>query len=242
MVSRKKLNDSTHFEVVYQSARRCCMCFCLDKDFTQKSGQVAHIDQDRTNNTVSNLAWLCLPHHNDYDSQTSQSRGYTEGELRKYRGLLHAEVQRWRDEQPHPDSDVVGHHRRQLLNENSAVLFFAAFAAREPLVRKRLLEEVVDLDIRAGLAEAWLFLDTREVPDRTDLSRMELMAQYIASTEEGKEDLNVLLGLAGEATWQMNEQQRNYALFALKSDTIRSALMLLNKIRLDRTTEKRSDV
>ena len=77
MTSRKSISEATHFEVVYRSARRCCMCFALAKDFGQKSGQIAHLNQDRTNDSPPNLAWLCLPHHDEYDSSTSQSKGYT---------------------------------------------------------------------------------------------------------------------------------------------------------------------
>jgi hypothetical protein len=46
------------------------------------------LDQDRGNNALENLAWLCLEHHDAYDSRTSQSKGMTEGELRRYRDEL----------------------------------------------------------------------------------------------------------------------------------------------------------
>lgn len=237
MTSRKKLRDSTHFEVVYLSARRCCMCFCLNHDFTQKPGQVAHIDQDRTNDAAANLAWLCLSHHDEYDSQMSQSKGYTAAELRRYRGLLHEEVERWRQAQPHQESPDRFRYKQQLLEQNTALFFFAAFAGRDPLARKRLLEEVTDPDFRSQLTEAWLFIDTYQEPDQPAPSRKELMARYICSTEEGKEDLQTLLALAGEAISKMDDRDRNYALFALHSDTIRSGLMLLHKIRLDRSSK-----
>ena len=63
------------------------------------------------------------------------------------------------------------------------------------------------------------------------------MAQYVGSTESGRKDLTVLLGLAAQAIYWMSEKDRNDALFALQSDTIRSGLMLLHKIRTDRTAE-----
>ena len=62
------------------------------------------------------------------------------------------------------------------------------------------------------------------------------MARYIGGTGEGRQDLRILLGLAGQAISWMNEKDRNDALFALHSDTIRSGLMLLHKIRVDKNS------
>lgn len=240
MPLRKKLTDSGHFEVVYLSARRCCMCFSLDRDFTQKAGQIAHLDQDGTNDSPANLAWLCLPHHDEYDGQTSQSKGYTEAEVKRYRDLLHAEIERWRQAQPHSESDDSFRFKQQLLERNTAVFFFAAYASRDRAARERLLSEVQDVDIRSQLTEAWMFLDSYAESEDAGLLRHDLMARYIGSTDEGKEDLTTLLGLAGEAISGMSERDRNYAIFALHSDTIRSGLMLLHKIRTDRSSGGKS--
>jgi hypothetical protein len=212
------------------------MCFALDKDFTQKAGQIAHLDQERTNDSTANLAWLCLLHHDEYDSRTSQSKGYTKTEVERYRDLLHGEVERWRQSLPHDESADLFRYKQQLLERNTGVFFFAAYASRDPVARKRLLEEVTDPDFKAQLIEAWNFLDTHEEPVEATPSRQELMARYIGSTDEGREDLTILLGLAGEAISKMSERDRNYALFELQSDTIRSGLMLLHKIRTDRSS------
>jgi len=53
-----------------------------------KQGQVAHIDQDSANNAYANLVFLCLPHHDQYDSTTSQSKNFSSGEVRKYQREL----------------------------------------------------------------------------------------------------------------------------------------------------------
>ena len=236
MPSRKKLTDSTHFEVVYRSARRCCMCFTLSNDFTQKPGQIAHIDQDRTNNSPTNLAWLCLPHHDEYDTRTSQSKGYSEPELRHYRELLHSAVESWRVSQPHSEPIDLFRYKQTLLEENTGVFFFAAFAGQTPETRKRLLAEVQDPDFRAQILEALQFLDDYALTQEVPLSREDQMARYIGGTGEGRQDLRILLGLAGQAISWMNEKDRNDALFALHSDTIRSGLMLLHKIRVDKNS------
>ena len=126
MATRKKLTDSAQFEVVYQSARRCCMCYALDADFTWKSGQIAHLDQDRSNDAIENLTWLCLPRHDAYDSTTSQSKGYSEAEVRRYRDKLYSEVARWRETQPHQKSDELFRFKQELIEKNVALFFFAA--------------------------------------------------------------------------------------------------------------------
>jgi hypothetical protein len=62
--------------------------FLNDRDQTVR-GQVAHLNRDRNDNSFENLAWLCLEHHDEYDSRTfSQSKGLTEGEIRHWRDEL----------------------------------------------------------------------------------------------------------------------------------------------------------
>src|SRR5207245_8498279 len=45
-----------------------------------------------TNNEQDNLAFLCLTHHDQYDSTTSQSKGLKETEVRHFRSELHARI------------------------------------------------------------------------------------------------------------------------------------------------------
>jgi hypothetical protein len=52
-------------------------------------GQLAHLDHDRSNKTLENAVFLCLDHHDQYDSSTSQSKGITADELRAYREQLY---------------------------------------------------------------------------------------------------------------------------------------------------------
>ena len=54
-----------------------------------KKGQVAHINQRRDDNRPENLVWLCLEHHDAFDSRTSQSKNYTQDEVRRHRDRLH---------------------------------------------------------------------------------------------------------------------------------------------------------
>jgi hypothetical protein len=63
--------------VLTNSRRGCAVCFHLDRDTRQKKGQIAHLDHRRANSVEDNLAWLCLDHHSEYDSVTSQHKNYT---------------------------------------------------------------------------------------------------------------------------------------------------------------------
>jgi hypothetical protein len=84
--------------VLAGSRRRC---FALRKDDAEKRGQIAHLDRDRSNNSPDNLAFFCLEHHDQYDARTSQSKGLTIEETRRYRAELLAFVA-----QRHPPGDA----------------------------------------------------------------------------------------------------------------------------------------
>src|SRR5574340_936935 len=75
-------------DVLTTSRRRCCLCFGLQHDSAQRKGQIAHLDHDRSNHAPDNLAFLCLEHHDQYDSRTSQSKNLTPEEVKRYRSEL----------------------------------------------------------------------------------------------------------------------------------------------------------
>ena len=81
-----------------RSARRCCLCLYLKRDFSEKEGQIAHLDHDKTNGSEENLAFLCLAHHSLYDSKTSQHKNYTFAETKAAREKLVQRVERFSDE------------------------------------------------------------------------------------------------------------------------------------------------
>ena len=94
MTSRKKIPQNTQDDIITLSGRKCCLCFGINSDFSPKKGQIAHLDQNPENNDIDNLAWLCLDHHDEYDSRTSQSKGLTIGEVKQYRTKLYEAVER----------------------------------------------------------------------------------------------------------------------------------------------------
>lgn len=101
---RQSVPRATAARVLTASRRRCCICFGLRQDDAEKKGQIAHLDGDPAKNTVENLAFLCLEHHDQYDSRTSQSKGLTTEEVRRYRTELLAHVARTR---PPSDQEIV---------------------------------------------------------------------------------------------------------------------------------------
>jgi hypothetical protein len=94
MTRRKKIPQNRQDEIITLSSRRCCLCFGINSDLSPKKGQIAHLDQNSENNDIDNLAWLCLDHHDEYDSRTSQSKGLTIGEVKQYRAKLYEAVER----------------------------------------------------------------------------------------------------------------------------------------------------
>src|SRR3972149_8928687 len=89
MSNRKKTPKTIEINVLLKSRRRCCTCFFLNGDNNPKKGQIAHLDGDSSNYKEENLAFLCLNHHDEYDSKTSQSNGITIEEIKHYRNHLY---------------------------------------------------------------------------------------------------------------------------------------------------------
>ena len=87
---RPKLPSQTETEVLIHSRRRCCLCFGLNFDTSYKRIQIAHLDGDRENNKIDNLAALCQHHHDEYDAVYKQTKGLTATEVKQYRQQLYS--------------------------------------------------------------------------------------------------------------------------------------------------------
>lgn len=87
--TRVPVSHAAATEVLIRSRRRCCLCYFWNKDLNQKDGQLAHVDRDHTHSEFDNLAYLCLDHHNEYDSKHLQSKNITPDELRFARTQLY---------------------------------------------------------------------------------------------------------------------------------------------------------
>lgn len=88
---RPAVPEAVQTYVLTRSRRRCCMCYYLHGDLSEKKqGQTARLDHDRENNNPDNLAWLCaVPHHDHYDGKTSQTKNYTMAEVKYHRRVLY---------------------------------------------------------------------------------------------------------------------------------------------------------
>ncbi len=92
--NRPKVPLNIETNILVKSGRRCALCFGLLGDSSIKLGQIAHVDKNPENNKENNLAFLCLVHHSQYDSKTSQSKGYTQSELKSYREKLYQAIEK----------------------------------------------------------------------------------------------------------------------------------------------------
>jgi len=90
MAKRKSISKPVETQILTLSRRRCAICFGLSRDLSNKQGQIAHIDHDPGNNVQGNLVFLCLDHHDQYDSTTRQSKGLTPAEVTHYRQELYS--------------------------------------------------------------------------------------------------------------------------------------------------------
>jgi hypothetical protein len=93
-MTQQRRNPATSVEtqVLTASQRKCCLCYYLAEVRTHRKGQIAHLNQDPSNSDFENLVWLCLEHHDEFDSQTSQSKGFTVQEVKTYRDRLYREL------------------------------------------------------------------------------------------------------------------------------------------------------
>jgi hypothetical protein len=72
-MTRKKVDKATEAMVLTASRRRCCLCVFIDKVEKAKRGQIAHLNRDAKDSKFENLVYLCLEHHDLYDSRTTAS-------------------------------------------------------------------------------------------------------------------------------------------------------------------------
>lgn len=131
-MARRPLPKSVETAVLVQSRRRCCICFGLDRDTRLKAGQIAHLDKDSSNHSEENLAFLCLVHHDEYDSATSQRKNFTIREIKEFRRELYSTINKAFTQRVHfgnitvpPADPYAGSYTRIDSGENSAEINLA---------------------------------------------------------------------------------------------------------------------
>jgi len=93
MNARTHIPTAIQHSVLDRSRRRCALCIHFDNDWAQKEGQIAHLDRNPSNFAEDNLAFLCLPHHDDYDTKRRQTKNLTIHEAKTGRDRLHAFIE-----------------------------------------------------------------------------------------------------------------------------------------------------
>ncbi len=91
MAPRRRPNRLIEKDVMIASRRRCCLCVFLNNRNEVRKGQIAHLNRDSGDSRFENLVYLCLEHHDEYDSRPSQSKALLFEEVRDYRDRLYAE-------------------------------------------------------------------------------------------------------------------------------------------------------
>ncbi len=119
-MARRRIPAEVEEKVLVLCRRRCCVCYGLNRGIGIKKGQIAHLDRDPGNSNPDNLAFLCMDHHDEYDARTSQSKGLTPRELRRFRKELHEVIDRaWKESvvvgttQVRAPGDISGHYIRE---------------------------------------------------------------------------------------------------------------------------------
>lgn len=91
-MSRKEIPEKVQRAVLIKSRRRCAFCFFFENDKKRVDGQIAHIDRDKSNHAESNLVFLCLLHHNEYDTRPSQTKRYQPEEAKSAKASLESYI------------------------------------------------------------------------------------------------------------------------------------------------------
>ena len=94
---RRSIPPDLAADVLYRSRHTCCICRQAGKDV-----QIHHIDGDRDNNVLENLAVLSLDCHSLVTGPRGLGRAYSPKEVRKHRDSWEQKVAAWR-EQTGPD-------------------------------------------------------------------------------------------------------------------------------------------
>jgi hypothetical protein len=103
---RREFSAAVKGKVAARCQRRCALCFVFKGKAKPRKGQFAHVDRDHSNSSEGNCAFLCLSHHDSYDSVPSQGARIMPNELRAYEKLLFAYL-----DTPHTPSALTKRRR-----------------------------------------------------------------------------------------------------------------------------------
>jgi len=170
-------------DVLATYRRRCCICFALHKDDKQKKGQIAHLDHDPSNHDLDNLAFLCLPHHDEYDSQTSQSKGLTIDEVKRYRTELLAFIA---EKMPPGDDEIVSRLTRAFDRPAFRTPFHGESSL--PRFREAIIETIETLNI--GKTPQGMQLPSKmQIRGKSTRDQIDTLVQALVALRSSFDDL-----------------------------------------------------
>lgn len=169
-MTRKSIPQVVQADVVIKSKRRCALCVWLDGNTSERSGQIAHINGDHSDSRFENLVWLCLEHHDKFDSKTSQTKNYTQIEIKNYRDKLYQMYSS--SEYSDDDIELV----RKYLKEYSHLFTYIFYEYSE-------LAFKIDYDVMSSLGEIRDFWHTSTL--RSFNSRIREIQDHIANNIVG---------------------------------------------------------
>jgi hypothetical protein len=183
MATRSAISPQVIADVLVASRRRCCLCFALSNDAGEKKGQVAHLDRDSSNSARDNLVFLCLDHHDQYDSRTSQAKGLTIDEVKQYRSQLQRYVAK---ALPLSDAEIAG----ALLASLDRPAFRTPFQQESSLPRFRMaiVETIAAIngDRSPGVASS---LSKSDVHDAAIRSALDTIVEKLVALRSSFDDL-----------------------------------------------------
>jgi hypothetical protein len=112
----------------------------------QKDGQIAHLDRNPSNNHLENLVWLCLPHHDDYDSIRWQTKRLTADEVKFYRSILYEQLAKPPYSAPKEDDPIVDdYYDESDLALNVILRYTSADNATNKVITSQILTRIEQL-------------------------------------------------------------------------------------------------
>jgi len=101
---RAKVPTDIEADILFRNDHRCCMCGKGPKD--GKRIQIHHINEDPSDNRLTNLAVLCRDCHDPLKDRLWMGRGFLETEVRKYKALWERAVRQKRKHLSFPAATV----------------------------------------------------------------------------------------------------------------------------------------
>lgn len=144
MSDRLSIPQNIADKIMFSNDHTCCICRIKGKHV-----QIHHIDGDSSNNTMGNLAILCLECHSKVTSNEGFGRSYTDGEVRQYKRTWEFIVRKM----------LIGQEERKKTSLKEGISFFDQTASEilamndgDPRIGEK-LETLANLNIIVGCTD-----------------------------------------------------------------------------------------